>query len=240
VQRELPAIPVLIPVLPIPKLLVLFRYHDFNFNTEGGLPRKGQAALLVVPARSPLGTLEDLRPILRTLRTVLAPLRSLSRFARFLTGLNTLSAALSRRPRVRFAVADQINDLHDIKLITMGRWEDPWVNDEIPDLFSLRSQPWPGNDEDNDIYAGNRMTSLIFLGPPGAEVECYLDKSCSPFSGTLAVKTGTAGLVTMRSMAYEEGQAGPVTIPGGLAEAHPHPDPLGTGFSDRVSSLRFT
>jgi hypothetical protein len=266
VSRDLPAVPVLVPVLAIPKLLVLFRYSDFNLETEGGLPRKRQALLLVVPSNAALGAVDDLQPVLRTLRSVLTPLRRIRRFARLLLGVQVLEGALARRPRLRFVIADRLNDLHKIKLITVTRWEDSWVNDQIPDVdipdISLPGVsipggnvggvsvpgvsvpgasiggPTPGNNEDNDIYAGNRMSSLLFLAPPGESVECFLEKNCDDGKGRLVVTTGPEPIVMMRSLRIDPNDTAPDTT-GGSAEADPSPNPPGDGFDDRISSLSF-
>lgn len=246
---DLGPVKVLLPVVPIPKLLALFRYPQFNLDTEGGVPRKGPAVLLVVPADSPLGAIGELRPILSTLRTVLTPLRSIRRFLRLLTGISLLESALSRRPRVRFAVADGIADLHVIKLIKNASWQDPWVNDQIPDI-----RGWPGDDDDNDLYAGGRMSSLIFLGPPEATVECYVAKyfneepdDVPPIlrdanyyaNGRLVVTIGEEAVVTISSLSYREGETVPVTVPAGRAYVDRPPDPSDGGFDDRISSVRF-
>lgn len=257
-------ITVLLPKLPVPRLLALFRYPQFNLETENGAPRKGQAALLVVPAKSPLGSFEQLQNALRTLRAALAPLRAIQRFARLLLGLQRLSGALSRRPRLRYALRDEIDDLHKVKLITVTRWQDPWVNDaafpeindfleRTPGLSGVSLDPpdipigdmtirtpdigaTPGNNADNDIYAGNRMSSLIFIGPPGAKAECFVDKNFK--KGRLIVTTGPEAVVTISSLAYPDDAEAPATVPEDRAVADPQPSPRDGGFDDRISSLK--
>lgn len=214
-EIDLPAVPLLIPALPIPTVLAMFLHSNFQ-------PRDGDdegAVLIVVPQDSPFRSLAALQPILNTLEATVSRLTGFARFASFLLGLRDLTAALSAQPHVQFRAQNGITNMNDITLIQRG-------------IFS------------NDTEAEDELSSLIFVGPPGRRAEFFVAKHFRDGEGrfdlTVARRVVEGGeqiglelFTAIRSLH----SANPATVPTGqeleIVRAR------GGGFGDELSSVRF-
>lgn len=212
---DLPPLPLLIPALAIPTVLAMFLHSNFQ-------PRDGDddgAVLVLVPEDSPFRSLAALQPTLDTLDSAVSRLTGFARFASFLLGLRDLTAALGAQPHVQFRAQDGIGNLNDITLIQRG-------------FFS------------NDTEAEDELSSLIFLGPPGRKVECFVARRFRDGEGrfdlTIArsVVEGEERIgLELFTAARSLHAATPATVPTGqeleIVRAR------GGGFGDELSSVRF-
>jgi hypothetical protein len=212
---DLPPIPLLIPALPLPTVLAMFLHSNFQ-------PRDGDdegAVLILVPEDSPFRSLAALQPTLNALEATVSRLAGFARFASFLLGLRDLTAALSAQPHVQFRAQNGITNLNDITLIQRG-------------IFN------------NDTEAEDELSSLIFVGPPGRRVQCFVAKHFRDGEGrfdlTIARRVVEGGeqiglelFTAIRSLH----SATPATVPTGqeleIVRAR------GGGFGDELSSVRF-
>jgi hypothetical protein len=160
-------LPVQLVPLELPIILALFRfskYRPFADDMEPGF------SLMVVPRGSPIqGLTEPTNEILRRIERTLSPLRTFVGIAGFLAGLRILSQALAAQPMVR-ARAGNIENLTDIH---------------------MRTETFLGIDIFNrDMRANDRISSLIFIGPPGQTVACYNDENFAEGEGAFKVQAG--------------------------------------------------
>jgi hypothetical protein len=212
---DLPPVPLLIPALPVPTVLAMFRHTNFQ-------PRSGDsqgAVLVLVPEDSPFRSLAALQPTLNTLEAAVSRLAGFARFASFLLGLRDLTAALSAQPHVQFRAQNGIGNLNDITLIHRN----------FPSL--------------NDTEAEDELSSLIFVGPPGRKVECFVARSFRDGEGRFDLTIGRRVVEGGEQIGLELftairslHPATPATVPTGqeleIVRAR------GGGFGDELSSVR--
>jgi hypothetical protein len=165
-SREL-QLPVPLVPLELPTILALFRHTKFRPFEDDMTPG---FSLMVVPDGSPIqGLTEPTNEVLRRIEGTLRPLRTFVGIAGFLTGLGILSQALAAQPMAR-ARAGNIPDLEDIH---------------------MRTETFLGIDIFNrDMRANDRVSSLIFIGPPGRTVACYNDENFAEGEGAFKVHAG--------------------------------------------------
>lgn len=207
---DLPSIPLLVAAVAIPTVAVFFLHANFASSSgddEG-------AALIVVPSNSPLRSLEQLQGTLDALDSTLSSLTAIADLAAFLLGVGELSAALAAQPHVQFRVADEIDDLNDITLISRA-----WYK--------------------NDTEAEDELSSMILVGPPRKTLQCFNDRDQDDGEGQFDLTVGDKLHALIRNF---DGAA-PVSGPDGseitIVKAPPggwfNPD----GFNDELSSIRF-
>ena len=169
--RVLPAIPVLVPVIPIPTILAAFLHS--NFQARDG--DDDGAALIVVPSNSPLASAAQLQSTLNTLQSTLSGLSGLAGFAGMVLGISELTGALSahKSANVQFRATDQIKNLNSITLIQNSWYE-------------------------NDIEAEDELSSLVLLGRDGRAVEFFKHRDFKGRSFTLT--TGATFFALVRSL----------------------------------------
>ncbi len=125
--RDLPAIPIFVPALPVPAFVAFFLHTNFSASGDG-------AVMIVVPTDSPLGGLGLLRSRVESVRDVAGRLSELAGFAAFVLGANELLSAISAHAHVIFLSArDNIDNMNDIDLIVRGWFEN---DTEAEDEFS--------------------------------------------------------------------------------------------------------
>lgn len=130
---DLPEVPLTIPALAIPTVAAYF--DDANYNAH--------SVFVMVPASSPLRSLQDLNALLNPLQNQVSALSQFANFANFLLGIQLLSAALAAQPHVQFRAEDAERELENIV----------WV---------------PGSTFGTDYDADDAFSSLIFLAAPSA------------------------------------------------------------------------
>jgi hypothetical protein len=207
---NLPSLPVSVPAIGLPTVVVFFLHTNFapsSGDDEG-------AALIVVPTDSPLRSLDQLQAILNTLQSTVSSLTGVPEFASFLLGLTLLSTALAAQPHIQFRVADQINNLNDITLI---------------------SRPW----YENDTEAEDELSSMIFIGPSEKRIECFNGRDTGSSEGQFNLSIGNKFHAFIKDFDGKGPVSGPdgteiqivTTPPGGLFS----PDK----FNDELSSIKF-
>lgn len=147
----LPDLPVLVPALPIPKVLALFLHAHFH-ATENEEPG---GVFVMVPSDSPIHDMDQLKSTLSTLQETARNLKSLTTFAAFLLGLSDLVEALAATPHFGFAVTNGIANLNDITLI-----QNEWYA--------------------NDIELEDELSSMILVAPAGETVQCFGNTDFGP------------------------------------------------------------
>src|SRR6185295_5793113 len=154
-----PSIPLDVPaLLGIPTVLALFKHS--NYAHEEG--EKLGAVLLAVPNNALLKSVNDLAPVLGTLRETITRLQSFKAeatssfdFAAFLLGLGTLIDALNSQPKFQFVVGNQ-NHLDNV-VFAESSWR----------LFPPRLN---GQEK-----ANNMTSSVILIGVKGSSVKLWGD-----------------------------------------------------------------
>jgi len=130
---DLPEVPLTLPALAIPTVAAYF--DDANFNAH--------SVFVMVPASSPLRSVQDLNAVLNPLQNQVSALSQFANFANFLLGIQLLSAAVAAQPHVQFRAEDAERDLENIV----------WV---------------PGSTFGTDYDADDAFSSLIFVAAPSA------------------------------------------------------------------------
>jgi hypothetical protein len=166
----LPDLPVLIPAVPIPSIVVFFLHTNFSAG----------AALVMVPASSPLRTLGQAQSALNTLDSIVSGLTSIAEFASFLLGIQQMTSALGAQPHVQFRAADSISNFNNITLDS-GFW--------------------------NDTEAEDELSSMIFIGPQGKTIECFKDRGHK--GGKFHLTIGNKFHASIRSLHSNTPASGP-------------------------------
>jgi hypothetical protein len=130
---DLPEVPLTIPALAIPTVAAFF--DDANFNAH--------SVFVMVPANSPLKSVNDLNALLTPLQNQVSALSQFGNFANFLLGIQLLGTALAAQPHVQFRSEDAERNLENIV----------WV---------------PGSTFGTDYDADDAFSSLIFMAAPTA------------------------------------------------------------------------
>ncbi|HEY6765112.1 MAG TPA: hypothetical protein VI386_10090 [Candidatus Sulfotelmatobacter sp.] len=130
---DLPEVPLIVPALALPTVAALF--DDPNYNAH--------SVFVMVPASSPLKSVDDLNALLNPLQNQVSGLSQFANFANFLLGIQLLSTALAAQPHVQFRSEDAERDLENIV----------WV---------------PGSTFGTDYDADDAFSSLIFMAAPSA------------------------------------------------------------------------
>jgi hypothetical protein len=150
--------------LEIPSLLVLFRHTRFR-PFENDLTRG--FALAIFRGGAPFRDVTELlNKTLTRIEEIARPLKALARFAAFLAKLPLLRSALSAPPMVR-TLAGSVEHLWNIHMDVE---------------YTLGFDSW-----DEDLRADDRVSSLIFLGPPTAAVDCFNDSEFKLGQGQLRI-----------------------------------------------------
>jgi hypothetical protein len=139
-------VPVLQLPLLIPTVVVLFSEPNFGLTYDS-------AALVFVPKHSPFASAEPLFKTLKKLEAVVSALRGLGGLAAFFLGLDELLGTVPDQPRLRFAAADGIAKLGDIK---------------------IKRRPW-WNPLADDPNFDDKVFSLLVFGLPGTKVQFFND-----------------------------------------------------------------
>lgn len=205
--QSLPAIPINVAFLKIPRFVVFFLHKNFaavEGDTDG-------AAFIVVPHDSPLHSLTELQTTLNALTSTLSSLSSIVSLAGFLLGVTELTSALTAQPHIQFRatnLSDEFNDFNDVTLKKKWHW-----------LFGWRS-----------TEAEDELSSLIFVGLEGSQIDCFIDKNRRGSRFTLT--TGVAMHVIVRDLHSKA----PISQPlGNEIDAHNS----SRSFGDALSSLKF-
>jgi hypothetical protein len=130
---DLPEAPLTISALAIPTVAAFF--DDANYNAH--------SVFVMVPANSPLKSVNDLNALLTPLQNQISALSQFGNFANFLLGIQLLGTALAAQPHVQFRSEDAERDLENIV----------WV---------------PGSTFGTDYDADDAFSSLIFMAAPTA------------------------------------------------------------------------
>lgn len=169
--------------------------------------------LLVVPANSPLDQ-GSISAALDTLRTAIDPFDDLLTVLSFVFGeIGTVQGILSSA-KIVFRKADELKNLNDIDL------EGGLIN---------------------DTEAEDELSSLIFLGPPRRQVQCFNARSFSSSEGQMNVTVGAELLVEIADMHSNS----PTSAPFGRVSVPRAPNGTRffrhsiTTFGDELSSIRF-
>jgi hypothetical protein len=157
-----------VQVLPLrlPSLLAAFRHREYRF--ESPEERRTGAALLLVPAGSPLAGVPEARAALHELLLAARALSGFARFAAFAGRVRRLVDALAAHPARHIGLirADAVPDLGRINLL-------------------------------HDAAGDDELSSLILLGPAGRRAACCVHRDGNPAGGRLDVTVGDEGIVLL-------------------------------------------
>lgn len=218
-EIPLPALPIIVPVLPLPKLLVLFR-HKLHATMKG---QEEGFALIVVPPDSPIGSIEQLGELLNPITAVVQNLALLSLAEDVLAPFRSLLGALR-------AVADRALLQPHIRLLAASSHAD------LKKLVMIKESRFGVDELNRDIRAGRRISSLVLIGPDGTKADLYNAPDLNPDrrsdKGKLTVTVDGRNAVVIRDLERDV----PVTDPPGRATADPKPGPLNT-FNNDIESF---
>jgi hypothetical protein len=211
VTRDL-EVPVELVKLEIPVLLALFRLRDFQSFQDSDVPG---FVLMVVPEDSILqGLAQPFNELMIQIEDAVRPLRAIAGIAEFLTGIGVLRQALSVQPlaRIKRGAIDDMEDVHMDK--------ETFLNIDILN---------------RDLRAGDRVSSMILMGPCGTRVGCYQDENQSLSDGEWAFNlvVGPEMITVVRDLS---GPRPPKTFP--LNRIFVRQD-SGDDFEDDMSSVEF-
>lgn len=198
-----------IVALEIPAVLILFRHAKFQPFENNLLP--GFALTIVRGGASVRDVTELLNKTLARIEEAVRPLKTLAGFAAFLLKLPLLRSALGASPMVR-TLAGDVDHLFDIHM----RVDKFWGIDVV----------------EEDLRADDRVSSLMFLGPPGSAVECFNDTKFKTGQGALRIEAG----LTLVVLADDLKTVRPGALPEGIEITVDDPD---HDFNDSMSSVRF-
>jgi hypothetical protein len=193
--------------LEIPTFVALFRlsdYQPFARDMEPGF------VLMIVPGSSPLrGLVEVTNDILQRLEDAVRPLRALAAMAIFLTRLTIARQALEAQPMIRI-IAGDVDNLTDIH---------------------MRTETFLGVDIFNrDMRANDRVSSMIFMGPPNRMVGCYNDEEFAEGEGAFSVRVDET-MITLIPVVRSVANEGVIEV---LQE-----DDDDNRFEDSLTSVKF-
>jgi len=182
----LPSVPVSVAPLGIPTVAALFRHTNFS----GHHNNKPGFVLVVVPGGA-LSSTAAVVAALGAIRSALAPLQSIARFATIYAGLGSISSAISAQPHLQFRSAASIPNLNAIEMISH----------------------WRG-----DVEAEDQVSALAVVGMPGRAVKFYNDRDFKGASITLTVGQELHALVTWLNTANPSSSpAGAISVQGGAS-----------------------
>lgn len=211
-------LPLLLPVIPLPTVLALFRHanllpRDTNLSSRSNFINTPDGfVLLVVPDDSPIKALTHLSDVLNAVGELGALAGSLiPAQARLLLGVQALAQAISVQPHVKFRAVNQLNNLNAVVMIQRAAIH-------------------------NDIEAEDEISSMILIGPKGTKVSLFNNRDLVANDGLLEVTTGDAGLVVIRDL-HTAGE--PVSETGGTIN-RVRPSVKADGFGGAISSLKLT
>lgn len=139
-------VPILLLPLLIPTVVVLFSEPSFGLTHDS-------TVLIWVPKHSLFASAEPLFKTLKRTEAAVSALRGLGGLAAFFLGLDELLGTVPDQPRLRFAAANEISKLGDIKIKRR-----PWY-------AILSSDP----NFDDKVY------SVLIFGLPGTTVQFFND-----------------------------------------------------------------
>jgi hypothetical protein len=157
-------------VLPlrIPSLLALFRNGSFSAADYG-------AALLVVPANSPLSSVRGVRSAVEQLHAAAERLSVFGSFAALAGRVATLVQALREHEHVAFASTDAVADLGEHTLIPRGVLADA-------------------------ITAEDEVSSAILLGPATRQARLFLHRGFDQRGGELDISVDHENIVLVADL----------------------------------------
>jgi hypothetical protein len=157
-----------VQVLPLclPPLLAAFRHGGYAF--ESPEERRTGAALLVVPAQSPLSSVAEARAALHELLLAARALTVFHRFAAFAERIRVLVDALNAHPARHIGLirADRVDDLGQIAFT-------------------------------HDTAGDDELSSLILVGGAGRRARCCVHRDLNPAGGQLELVVGEEGIALM-------------------------------------------
>jgi hypothetical protein len=161
-------------VLPlrIPSLLALFRNPSFSAADYG-------AALLVVPANSPLSSVRGVVSAVQQLHANAERLSVFPSFAALAGRLATLVGALRAHEHMAFASTDALADLGEHTLIPRGVLADA-------------------------ITAEDEVSSAILLGPATRQARLFLHRGFDQRGGELDISVGEENIVLLADLGSTE------------------------------------
>jgi len=156
---NVPAVTLNMIPLPIPTVAAFFRHRNFAAADSDGA---GGGILVMVPSNSSLGGIDQavvgrVSAALETVDKTVGRLKDLASFAGFLTGLGDLVSAIPEQVYVAGRANDEISHLGDVRWHTETTLGIDWL--------------------DADMYVGDRISSLIFLGVNGRGLLCFQDSN---------------------------------------------------------------
>lgn len=206
-------LPTLDLLLPaIPVPTIAMFFEHVNFAGLG---------LVVVPADSPLDPLDNnvVQTALGTLNGVIAPLQGIAGFLSFFVGqLGPINTALNNSPRLTFRKTNEIPNLRDVE-IEPTSWRD-----------------W------NGTVASDEFSSLMLIGPPHRQLQCFNDTDYQEGQGRMNVTLASELLVestSLQSTAPPSSPSGRITVPRTPAGWNWSLARWITKFGDEISSIRF-
>lgn len=242
-------IPLVVPQLPIPRLVAMFRHPNFDPIEDG-------FALIIVPPGSPIGTVGHLTSVLAPVRTALGTLRTFANLVSLGLGLGQLLDAIAGQPVENVVVrfAEPVPARAPALLPATDGASPPVATSEYYDIGDFAFRGW--SIWRNSLGAEDAVRSLIYLGPPGSGVRCYNDHqgpdqragtAWETDQGVFDLTSGTESFAMLRTLPLYasdppvERRAEPagatattVVPPGSRRDTYNI-----TGFNNEISSLRF-
>lgn len=211
VEKDVPPVPIFVPVIPLPTLAALFRHSAFAVTKIGD---EEPFILFVVPSGSPLGSLEQVRSLLAQLKDVAALFRDVTDFGPLFPAFSRLGGALAAGPALELQAASRIPNLNDVVLI-----QNPLLA--------------------NDIEAAEEISSIIVVGPQGTGIKLWnrtFDAEGKPDEGggSFSLTVGAEKVVSIPYLSAVPPQPEqPNTVTLGTAP------PSGVTFNNQLSALEF-
>ena len=181
----IPPIPVLLPVIPFPKVLALT--VDSNFRG---------AALILVSGNSGVTTIDHLRAVLQPVRSAINTLTGIAKFAAMLTGIDTLTSILNAA-HIELRKGDKFDNLNDITLIQNAWYEnDIEAEDELSSFVYLAPPSQREGGSDNKVAMCNDRNQKDGQGKFTVNTgESFVALCATLHSNTPTVVPGDAALV---------------------------------------------
>jgi hypothetical protein len=170
-STPLPAIPMTIPAIGIPRLLAAFRHTEFR-SKSGDEPG---FVLLFAPADSPLQSVTHLKETLSTVQQTVAAVKAFPGLAAILPGIDTLLQAVAASPYFVFVAANEIPDLNSITAI-----ERVWY--------------------ENNIELEEEISSMILIGQPSKILDVWCETDFNNENGQFTLEVGPSSFTIVPNL----------------------------------------
>jgi hypothetical protein len=170
IERTLPDVPVLVPALPVPNVLVLFREPSFRRRLDlrtRTVKFEGPTLVVLTPGAGP----REGGPLARRLRNLAEFMRRDPKLFPGYSALDSVSALEDAARGIERAASYAIT----------SRLSIPSLNDH-----DIERRLFPRD----DVEAEDEISSMILVGAPGTRVRLYVNRGCQSGRGQLDLTVG--------------------------------------------------